>query len=150
MRTVASACRLAMTATALIACNRPGPARHTDSTSATSPAPSSVIPVVARYRLIGVDTVGLPDSTSCGAMIATAGELALHEDQRWTARERAHYDCARRAAVVVDSGTFQWRGDTLTLVKAADPAAPGIGLRRGDTLFVDFGVDAVYIYARRP
>src|SRR5688572_4788175 len=78
--------------------------------SRAAPKPTRTAPVVAatRYRLVSVDTLPLPDSTACGASIATSGELALRDDGTWTSRERAQYSCARPVSVVTDSGTFVW------------------------------------------
>jgi len=133
----------------LLACSAPAPARPSESGASVPPADGSIAGTV-RYRLVGVNTVSLPDSTGCGGPIATGGALTLRKDGRWMASETSQYDCAAPPAISGDSGTFAWRGDTLTLISIVDPASTGTGVRRGDTLFVDFGLDAVYRYLRRP
>ena len=157
---VGSATLAALALTLLGACKGPAPTREPDTLASVGSIerrePSLDLlqagndTTAVYYRLVGVDTVGLPDSAGCGATIATAGALLLREDQRWRSGERAQYDCAKVASVVVDSGSYSWRGDTLELRSTTAFGADGSGLRRGDTLMVDFGLDALYIYLRRP
>jgi hypothetical protein len=125
-------------------------APETGSTADSAAASREPQVTATHYQLVGVDTLPLPDPAACGASIATAGDLMLRDDRTWRASERAHYTCSQPPSVATDSGTFEWVGDSLQLRSLADPGSGGEGLRQGDTLRVTFGVDAMYVYVRRP
>ena len=134
----------------LSACQSPEAASVADTGSARPTPSRGPLAAGTHYRLVAVDTLQLPDSTACGAPIATAGELTLRDNGTWISSERAQYSCARPASLVTDSGTFAWSGETLSLRSVVDPGVDGAGWGRGDTLRVDFGADAVYVYLRWP